>query len=585
MELGGISFAEVWLADFEFSAPPGNRPTPICMVAHEIGSGQTIKLFGDELHKRNRAPYCTGPDSLFVAYFASAEFSCHLTLGWPLPTNVLDLYAEFRNRTNGLATPAGNSLLGALAYHGIDSMKAVEKDEMRALAMRGGPFTSAEREALLAYCAGDVFALRDLLMAMLPKLDVPRAILRGRYIKAVARMEHIGTPIDADALALIKSNWENIQEDLIQRIDTFRVYEGRTFKAARFAAWLSANKIPWPRLESGKLALDDDSFEAMTLNYPQLIPLQQLRVALSEMRLADLAVGPDSRNRALISPFASRTGRNQPSNSRFIFGPAVWLRHLIRPKPGTGIAYLDYEQQEFGIAAALSGDPKMLAAYRSGDPYLEFAKQAKAAPSEATKATHAIVRELFKVAALAVQYSMEAESLARRIERSPAEARDLLRCHREQYRRFWRWSDAAVDLAMLTGRLSTVFGWVLHVHAGTNPRTLRNYPMQANGAEMLRLACCLATERGVAVCAPIHDAILIEAPLERLDATIRTAQEAMAEASRVVLAGVGLRTEVQRFRHPERYTDKRGSVMWGTVQQILAGLPPVAGLHGSFHSL
>ena len=38
--------------------------------------------------------------------------------------------------------------------------------------------------------------------------------------------------------------------------------------------------------------------------------------------------------------------------------------------------------------------------------------------------------------------------------------------------------------------------------------------MQANGAEMLRLACCFATERGVRVCAPVHDAILIEAPGE-----------------------------------------------------------------------
>ena len=70
---------------------------------------------------------------------------------------------------------------------------------------------------------------------------------------------------------------------------------------------------------------------------------------------------------------------------------------------------------------------------------------------------------------------------------------------------------------MLTGSLHTVFGW--HVHAGenSNPRSLRNFPMQANGAEMLRLACCLATERGIEVCAPVHDAVLICAPLERLD--------------------------------------------------------------------
>ena len=91
---------------------------------------------------------------------------------------------------------------------------------------------------------------------------------------------------------------------------------------------------------------------------------------------------------------------------------------------------------------------------------------------------------------------MEADTLARRIGQPPIVARDLLRAHRETFSKFWRWSDAAVDHAMLTGALHTVFGWHVHVGENPNPRSLRNFPMQANGAEMLRLACCLATERG-----------------------------------------------------------------------------------------
>ena len=54
---------------------------------------------------------------------------------------------------------------------------------------------------------------------------------------------------------------------------------------------------------------------------------------------------------------------------------------------------------------------------------------------------------------------------------------------------------------MLHGWLWTVFGWRVHVGDHINPRSLANFPVQANGAEMLRLACCLATERGIAVCA------------------------------------------------------------------------------------
>jgi len=287
------------------------------------------------------------------------------------------------------------------------------------------------------------------------------------------------------------------------------------------------------------------------------------------MRLSELAVGRDGRNRTMISAFRARTGRNQPSNKKFIFGPSVWLRGLIKPPPGYGIAYIDWQQQEFGIAAALSGDPLMMDAYRSGDPYLAFAKQAGAAPADAAKATHKAIRDQFKSTVLAVQYGMGVDALAQRIGQPPIRARELLRLHHETYRVFWRWSDAAVDHAMLTGSLYTVFGWRVRVPAISNERSLRNFPMQANGAEMLRLACCLGTERGIEVCAPVHDAVLICASLGRLEADVARMQEAMREASRIVLDDFALGTDAQIVRYPDRYMDERGAVMWGRVMNLI----------------
>jgi len=236
------------------------------------------------------------------------------------------------------------------------------------------------------------------------------------------------------------------------------------------------------------------------------------------------------------------------------------------------LAYCDSAQQEFGIAAALSRDKAMQEAYISGDPYLAFAKQAGAAPADATKDTHASIREQFKACSLAVQYGMEAESLARRIGQPVCQARELLRLHRETYRRFWEWSDAAIDYAMLNGRLYTTFGWTIHVGLQANPRMLRNFPMQANGAEMLRLACCFATEQGIRVCAPVHDAILIEAPLDELDGAVAQTQAAMRQASEIVLGGFALRSEAKLIRHPDRFMDERGRQMWQTVCSILDDL-------------
>jgi len=304
-------------------------------------------------------------------------------------------------------------------------------------------------------------------------------------------------------------------------------------------------------------------------------PLRELRHALSDLRLNDIAVGRDGRKRTILSAFRARTGRNQPSNSKFIFGPSVWIRGLIKPPPGHALSYIDYSQQEFGIAAALSGDVAMQQAYRSGDPYLAFAKQANAVPAGASKASHRNERELFKQCVLATQYGQGADALAMRIGQPPVVARDLLRAHHETYRRFWDWSDAALDQAMVTGSLHTVFGWCIHVGDEPNPRTLRNFPAQANGAEILRLACSFATERGVEVCAPVHDAILICAPFERLGADIAAARSAMAEASRIVLSGFELATDVKVVRWPERYMDDaRDAAMWNRVVQLISGERP-----------
>ena len=562
------AFREIVLADFEFEIGQGDRPAPVCLVAHELRSGCRFRIFQDQLGPV--PPYASGSDVLFVAYYASAELGCYRALGWPMPERILDLFTEFRDRTNGLPTPAGAGLLGALTYFGIDGMAATEKKELQQAIGDGswrGRYTPAE---ILDYCAHDVVALTRLLPAMLPVVDLPRALLRGRYMAAAAAMEFAGTPIDVEMLAQLRAGWTDIQDQLIAAIDgDYGVFDGRTFKADRFAAWLARKNIPWPLLETGRLDLSDDTFRQMAKVYPAVSPLRELRSALSDLRLNDLAVGKDGHNRTILSAFRSRTGRNQPSNSKYIFGPSVWLRGLIKPPPDHGVAYVDWKQQEFGIAAALSGDAAMQIAYQSGDPYLAFAKQASAVPVVATKETHGPQRELFKQCVLAVQYGMEAEALALRIGQPTIVARELLRTHRETYRTFWCWSDAAVDQAMLTGSLHTVFGWHIHIGENSNPRSLRNFPMQANGAEMLRIACCLATERGIEVCAPVHDAVLISAPLDRLDNDISQMRAAMAEASRAVLSGFELGTDVNAIRWPARYMDLRGQVMWGRVTKLL----------------
>ncbi len=577
-------YREVWCVDFEFRAPAGHRPEPLCVVAREVRSGRVVRRWlADD--PPATPPYSTGPDVLFVAYYASAELGCHLALGWPMPARVLDLYVEFRNLTNGRAVPHGNGLLGALACFGLEALDAAEKEAMRALALRGGPHTSAERAALLDYCQTDVDALVRLLPRMVPHLDLPRALLRGRYMTAAARMEWQGVPIDTAALDRLRSNWDRVKVRLVREVDRWYgvfVPTGRraaasdgplAFSARRWSDYLARTGIPWPRLPSGALALDDDTFREMAKSYPaQVGPMRELRHTLGQMRLADLAVGPDGRNRVILSAFRSVTGRNQPSNSKFIFGPSAWLRSLIRPGPGRALASIDWSQQELAIAAALSGDPRMREAYQSGDFYLEFARMAGAVPADATKHSHGRERDQFKVVALGVLYGLSGVGLARKLGVPPSRGRELLGLHQQTFRRFWEWSDAIEERAILTGKLRTAFGWTVHVGTEVNPRSLRNYPMQSHGAEMMRIAACLATERGIEVCCPVHDAFLIEANSDAIEEEAGRMQEAMREASELVLPGFPLKTDAKFVRHPDRYSDPRGSRMWAAVGRILADL-------------
>jgi len=94
--------------------------------------------------------------------------------------------------------------------------------------------------------------------------------------------------------------------------------------------------------------------------------------------------------------------------------------------------------------------------------------------------------------------------------------------------------------------------------------------MQANGAEILRLACCFGLDAGVKICAPVHDALLLEAPLGELKEAVAATRVAMRRAGEYVLAGFPLSTDVKLVRYPDRWQDERGRDTWGMVMDVIA---------------
>jgi DNA polymerase I len=567
------SFDEIVLADFEFYGREGNRPTVVCLVAYELRSGRRFRLWQDQLGAK--PPYRIDSRSLFVAFYASAELTCHLALGWELPRNIFDPFTEFRCLTNTSDDfqPAA-SLLDALDHFHLDSISTRAKEFWRDVVMRGPPWTDEERAGILEYCESDVQSL----VKLLPVIPVPNlecSLLRGSYMRADAWMRHRGIPVDKPLVDDMDAHWPDLRQEIIDDLNTrYPFFDGPVFKKKLLEQWVIEHRILyWPRTPTGQLATDAETLRAIATRCPEAAEFCSSKITLDQLKTFELAVGDDGRNRCMLSAYRSKTSRNQPSNSLFAFGLNAAFRSLIRPEPEKALVYLDFSGQEFAEAAYFSGDANMIAAYESGDPYSDWARKSNAMPADGNKRSHPQIRAVYKRSALGVIYGMGAKTLSEYVGVSELRARALLRSHRQTFPQFWRWSAAVYNAAISRRELQTVFGWRMRVLPSVKSGTLLNYPMQSNGAEMLRLACCLAVDRGICIVAPVHDAILVEGPAADIPDVVAEMSKCMVEASRVVLGGPVVRVDASDpLLFPNRYVDGRdGSVeLWDTTLRLLA---------------
>ena len=568
---------DFWLVDFEYRPTP-DGVHPWCMVAIEYRSGKTIKLWRDELLKLERCPFEL-EQAIMVAYSAQAELSCFLALGWPFPGYILDLCAEFKMLVNYDEYKANKSLLDALHYHDLEAIESAEKKHQQELAINNLTWSEPQKKDLIDYCESDVIATKNLLSAMFEKIDLASALKRGAYTKAVAKMEKTGLPLDATMLNALNNHAEGIKKLLIEKLDKYKFYEDGVLKRANIAKYVAEHGILWPKLKSGQLNLQRDIVKARAEIYPEFEDFAELYISMAQLRglkpskdntknSKKISVGEDGRHRFNIWPFSAKTGRNAPR--QFIFNCPSWMRGLIKPEKGRALAYIDYSKQEFGIAAALSRDENMLADYRSPDPYIEFAKAANAitsttAPSEIKK-----IREKYKETCLGVQFGMGAKTIALRLKLPYSEALALLNHHKQRYSQYWSWSDI-ISTGQYAGDLTTNHGWVLQRPDGVDkPNTLRNFMLQAHGADMLRLACILIEQDGeIELCAPVHDALMIESSLERIHELATKTSKLMEEASRFICDDLTIKTDAKFTLYPNRYSDGRGSSIWNLVKEYL----------------
>jgi hypothetical protein len=560
-------FDNIIVVNFVCNPQNNEASTPIVMTAHNIKNGERWINHTNELKSAPKPPYPQGGDTLLISFYPSHQIKSYLALGWDLPEYVIDLYAEFRTLTNGheLAS-GGNTLMGALNYFGHCGLNVIKPKNISLLEAKGS-LNQSEISTLTKYSKQITKWTEELFYSMRPNIDLPFAILRGRYSKVVAAVEMNGIPIDTKRLKSIKESWNEIKKDIINELhDTYDFYSYGSIDAKKLAVFLAQENIEFDPKANTNIEINSSTFIQLGTLTSKILRLIELHNFVFNTSPLVIPTCRNNRNKTPVIPFKSKTSRNQPSSNQFIYGLPAWARSLVKPKKGYGLAYIDWRAQEFGVAAALANDYKMKTAYKN-DPYLSLAINYGDAPAGATKETHAAIRNQYKTVALAILYGMTSESLSIALNIHRFKAKNILQAQRKAYKTFTQWQESQLNNALLNKHVSTIFGWNLHIDDKPKPRSIINFPIQANAAEMLRVASIFSFDKGVKICALIHDAIVIEAPLDRLDTDIQIVQESMKEASRVILGGFELETDVSKVLSTDCYSDKKGRHVLNTINK------------------
>jgi hypothetical protein len=550
-------FDQIWSIDFEFATTcPTGRPIPHTFVATEVNTGRQIRLEGDALRAAREVPFDV-QNSLTLAYNFVAESQCFEALGWEQPWWPLDLYAEHRALTNGEmeADPFDKAegehrvryrQLDAMRHHGlpVDEGKEAHKKAMQIRAGKGEPFDPEERVTITDYCADDTTDLAKLFVAMRDRIDLPAALVRGRYMVVIGQQTYRGIPVDVERVRTFLATRPGLRLDLIAEHDgASQFFRGGRFDQSLFFGWTRDLEIGWPQTEHGRPVLQKDTMKRIAALDPRVRPLQQLRSKLSKLDDMIFDVRSDGRIRPNFWPMATRTGRNGPKAREYPLLKAKWSRGFVEAPIGRALAQLDFKAQEVYVAAKLSEDRQLLSDLE-GDPYLSFAIRSGFAEPGATKESHGPLRDMFKIAMLSTIYGAGERTLASNLGIDVATAREIRRQFRRQYRVLWEWLEDVVATAYASLWLETAHGWPLIVGPKLDSFTLRNHLIQATGGDILRASCLYAQDEGLCTIATLHDSILAEADERDIDAHAARLASAMTRGSESVI-GLPIPAEVE----------------------------------------
>lgn len=437
------------------------------------------------------------------------------------------------------------------------------KNYIRGIIIRGNPEEiEAHKDEIIEYCESDLDYLKPMLVKLAAfhksKFSKEHAatmledwLYLSEYAARTAIIEQLGYPVDvqatknfADSVPTILKDIQMEINELFPEIQPFR-YNKRTTKThnantfswdqKKTKAWITTLdkdiQDGWVRTKTGDYSLSLDAFTKY-FNFRHSFPkdnfgAQIVRYLKAKQQLNGFmptksgkknffdSLGDDGRSRPFLGIYGSQSSRNQPSSTGFLFLKSAYMRALCVPPRGKMICAIDYGSEEFLIGAIESGDKVMLRGYESGDPYLSFAKEAKAVPMNATEKSHGKIRDKFKSTTLGVSYLMGAKSLALKLTadtgeyHSEEDAQELIDLFAEVHAKYDEFRNEVVEEYQYNGYLMLADGWTMFGD-NDNYRSVSNCPVQGMGGVILRRAVKYCQEAGLDVIITLHDALYCE---------------------------------------------------------------------------
>lgn len=370
----------------------------------------------------------------------------------------------------------------------------------------------------------------------------------------LADMEEAGIRVEAEELKVYGERLQvrigELEEKIYQEAgETFNINSPKQLGVILFEKL----QLPGGRKTKSGYSTAADVLEKLAPDHPIVSDILEYRqLAKLKSTYADglsAFIGPDGRIHSTFNQTITATGRISSTEPNLQNIPVrMELGRLIRKVflPADGCVFIDadYSQIELRVLAHMSGDEKLIAAYRQAeDIHRITASEVFHVPFDEVTP---LQRRNAKAVNFGIVYGISSFGLSQDLSISRKEAQQYIEKYFETYPGIKGFLDGCVEQAKEQGYSVTMFGRRRPVpelkssnfmQRSFGERVAMNAPIQGTAADIIKIAMIRVNERlkreqlRARLLLQVHDELLIEAPLEEVDQVQRILEEEMTHAA------------------------------------------------------